>query len=485
MREIVHFGDYRLLPRQRELWFGDRRVAIGGRALDVLTVLVQAEGELVTKAELAQRAWGVAAVEDNTLSAQVAAVRKALGCGLGGRRYVETAPGRGYRFVARLDDGPTPRATVQAAPAIAVAGFADLGGAPPALRSGLAEAVVAALSRYRHLTVLEGDADAPGLARYTVGGGVHTIGDRVRVTARLRDTVSPRQIWTQSFSAATADALALEDEVALAVAGVAPPAVETAEQVRLEAEPAERLAPHQLYLRARSRSLLMTRPALLEALALLERALTLRPDFALALADAGLCHSQLIAQGLTGGDDTTHRAAARARARRALDLADDDPEVLEFAAATLFFLGDEPEAVGALLERALALNPALVVGLMMRGFLARRSGDFALAEERLEAATRLGPLSPFRALMLSELGKARIGRRRFAEALSSLQEAVQLNPNQADNHAWLAVCYRAIGNSADAGRHIAAFQAAAHYAFDAWLREPGYSRRAVLAAAAG
>ena len=73
---------------------------MGSRALDILTALVERPGELVGKDELMARVWRGTFVEEGNLKFQVSALRRALGDGRGGRRYIATSAGQGYRFVA-------------------------------------------------------------------------------------------------------------------------------------------------------------------------------------------------------------------------------------------------------------------------------------------------------------------------------------------------------------------------------------------------
>src|ERR1700761_7767202 len=94
------FGPYRLLVAQRLLLEGDKSVRLGSRAFDILTALVERAGEVVGKEELIARAWPQTVVEEANLKIQVSALRRALGDGQGGHRYVATVTGRGYNFVA-------------------------------------------------------------------------------------------------------------------------------------------------------------------------------------------------------------------------------------------------------------------------------------------------------------------------------------------------------------------------------------------------
>ncbi len=94
-RLIYMFEGWEIDLDRRELRAGALSVDIGDRAFDVLEVLVQSAGEVVTKTELMARVWPGAAVEDNALQAHISAIRKALGPA---RDLVKTAPGRGYRL---------------------------------------------------------------------------------------------------------------------------------------------------------------------------------------------------------------------------------------------------------------------------------------------------------------------------------------------------------------------------------------------------
>ena len=94
------FGPFRLLVAQRLLLEGDRPVRLGSRALDILIALVERPGQSVTKHELMALVWPDTVVEEGNLKVHVAGLRRVLGDGRGGTRYLINVPGRGYRFVA-------------------------------------------------------------------------------------------------------------------------------------------------------------------------------------------------------------------------------------------------------------------------------------------------------------------------------------------------------------------------------------------------
>lgn len=96
----LRFGPFCLQPTQRILLRGDDRVPLGGRALDILSVLIERAGEVVGKRDLLSQVWPDVVVEESNLRVHLAALRKALGEGQDGARYITCVPGRGYCFVA-------------------------------------------------------------------------------------------------------------------------------------------------------------------------------------------------------------------------------------------------------------------------------------------------------------------------------------------------------------------------------------------------
>src|ERR1700688_2565218 len=96
---LVRFGRFLLLPQRRELRGGEVVVELGSRAFDILLVLVEARGALVTKDEILSRVWPDTVVEENNLVVQISALRKALG---EDRDFIRTVSGRGYRVVAEI-----------------------------------------------------------------------------------------------------------------------------------------------------------------------------------------------------------------------------------------------------------------------------------------------------------------------------------------------------------------------------------------------
>jgi predicted ATPase/DNA-binding winged helix-turn-helix (wHTH) protein len=105
----ITFGPFSVHPERHLLLRDGKPVPIGDRAFEILVVLLETAGELVTKDQLVARAWPNRVIEESNLRVQMAMVRKALGGDRDGVAYIAAVPGRGYRFTAATSwaDGPT------------------------------------------------------------------------------------------------------------------------------------------------------------------------------------------------------------------------------------------------------------------------------------------------------------------------------------------------------------------------------------------
>lgn len=105
--EVIGFGPFRVIASERLLLRGDVPVDLGSRGLDVLLALIEAEGQVVSREDLFERAWPNMVVGEGSLRVTIAGLRKALGDGQDGVRYIANVTGRGYCFVAPLHRLPS------------------------------------------------------------------------------------------------------------------------------------------------------------------------------------------------------------------------------------------------------------------------------------------------------------------------------------------------------------------------------------------
>lgn len=94
------FGDFVFVPKERLLLRGGVPVPLTAKAFDLLAILVRRSGHLVSKDELFEEVWPNTTVQETNLTVNISALRKALGGGRNGSEFIQTVPGRGYRFVA-------------------------------------------------------------------------------------------------------------------------------------------------------------------------------------------------------------------------------------------------------------------------------------------------------------------------------------------------------------------------------------------------
>src|SRR5437868_1029618 len=231
-------------------------------------------------------------------------------------------------------------------PSIAVLPFQNMSGDPEQeyFVDGMVEEIITALSRIRWLFVIarnstftyKGQAvDVKQVGRelgvrYVLEGSVRKGGDRVRITAQLIDALSGAHLWADRFDGSLEDVFDLQDKVASSVAGVIEPALQAAETARSASRPTADLTAYDLYLRAYAMYLSSARQ-IPEALRLMEQAIARDPRYGRALAYAAVCCLRLLLD-----DRSVNREADRLKgtdfARRALEVAGDDSEVIATAA---------------------------------------------------------------------------------------------------------------------------------------------------------
>ena len=256
-------------------------------------------------------------------------------------------------------------------PSIAVLPFANMSGDPEQeyFADGMVEEIITALSRIRWLFVIarnssftyKGQAvDVTRVGhelgvRYVLEGPVRKAAGRVRITAQLINALTGTHLWADRFDGLLEDVFELQDKVSSSVAGVIEPALQAAETARSAGRPTTDLTAYDLYLRAYAigMSSQLRDP---EALRLVEQAITRDPRYGPALAWGALCCFRLLENGRSE-DREVDRGKGIGFARRALEVAGDDPGILANAAIALAYFGEDIGTMMALVDRALALNP--------------------------------------------------------------------------------------------------------------------------------
>jgi TolB-like protein len=244
LEQIYEFGQFRLNCNERCLSRDGKCMPLTAQVFDILLLLVQRRGQVVTKDELMSVIWPDSFVEENNLTVRISALRKTLSEGEGGRRYVETVHGRGYRFVAKVHlvayaeppqpvkgrGGEEPGHDDAPPHSVAVLPFCHEEGEPNLshLADGITEDIINRLSQLPQLKVMarstviayKEQAVKPqevgrllGVRAILVGRALQ-FGERLVVAVELMDVKDGAQIWGERFNRQPSDIFAFQEEVA-------------------------------------------------------------------------------------------------------------------------------------------------------------------------------------------------------------------------------------------------------------------------------
>jgi TolB-like protein len=499
-------GAIQVNPATREVLAGGQRSVLEPRVMQVLVALARRRGEVVSRDDLIGSCWGGRAVVDDAVNRCVAALRR-LANQQGGFA-IETVVRVGYRLTASGDSEPAPTEikpdnSLESAsepprppdkPSIAVMPFANLSGDPEQqyFADGMMDEIVNALSRFKSIFVIASSStlsfrgkavsarDAAQLlgVRYILEGSVRKAAERVRILVRLIDPTDGAQIWGARFEDRLEDVFALQDKVALGVAGAIEPALETMEIRRVLRRPTDNMGSYDLVLRAAALMQAGVGAGLFEAHELLARAIALDPGFARALAAKSLCHGLIYSYRLLD-DPGGNRRDGVDLAHRAMRLASDDPDVLSITAFSLSLLDEDYDAFLAQIDRALALNPGSSMAWYFSSLMRLAAGDAEAGFEHAQTSLRLDPLSPNKPAIWMCLGCARFEQGRFADAVVFLEQAAQRFDNP-DTHAYLAVCRGHLGEITAAREALERYRALSPQALDDLAavnhRHPGHRK---------
>ncbi|HEY3799528.1 MAG TPA: TIR domain-containing protein [Caulobacteraceae bacterium] len=348
----------------------------------------------------------------------------------------------GVGAAAPVEVGPA-SAQLLSKPSIGVLPFANLSNDPEQdyFVDGMVEEIVAALSRYKSIFVAaagsslihKGEAIGPREAarelgvRYLLEGSVRKAGGRVRIAVHLTDARDGAQIWSQRLDDTLEDVFALQDRVALQIAGALEATMEERDLRLMSPRPPGNASSYDLYLRAIRPFRAYRKAEMLSAIELLDRAIEVDPTFAAAMSQSGVCHRQVVEHGWCD-DPESYRRRGLELVERALSLAGSDARVLAQAAVGLAGLEGSLDRSMLLIDRAIALNPASSFVWLVSGALQLRKGEPDLAADHLERAMRLDPISELNGSYRMYLAAARFQQGRFDDALALFQTTTSRLP---------------------------------------------------------
>ena len=358
-------------------------------------------------------------------------------------------------------------AEANARPAIAILPFVDQSNDPGRdyFADGLTQDVINALGRFSALTVMSWNAVVPYKkkaaspdevarslgVRYQVEGSVLRTGDRVRVGAQLVNSEG-QILWSARFDEAIADLFALQDKITTHIVGILATRVTQIEQRRALAKPTDNLEAYEYVLRARPALQRPDRAEIVEARALLRRAIALDPNYAAAYS--GLAETYLLATVMGWAEspsETLARAAELANKALTLDESDVRSHII---LGRIHIFHQRYEQAKAEMERAIAVNPNDGHGLAGRGNILLWLGQTDAAIEALELARRIDP--ELNVVDRNALSLAYYLKGRYAQAIEEAELNLRRTEGANFTRVVLAASYAQESRAKDVARVVAA-----------------------------
>ncbi len=454
---IVRFGPYEVSWKARELRKYGLKVKLQQKPLQILMLLLERAGEVVTREELREQLWGDEVFIDCecSLSAAINKLREALNDSPTKPRFVETLPRQGYRFIGTPVEVKT-TSPPEGRPMLAVLPFENLSGDPSEdfFSDGLTEEMILQLGRLHperlgviaRTSIMQYKGTNKNLEEigrelgvgYVLEGSVRRAGGRVRITAQLVQVNDQTSLWAESYDRDLSDILALQSEVAQAVAREIKIKLTPQEQARLSAPITVTPAAYEAYLKGRYFGNKVTEDGYKKSLEYFKQAV--HQDPYLALAHAGVADTYIFSAD-TGVDALPPQEAmpkAKAAATKALEI---DPTLAaphaSLAMVAWRYHWDWKEAEREF-RSAIQLNPNYPTAHLMYCWYLAAAGRLEEATAEIEWARGLDPLS---LIISANVGWTLIIARRYERAIQQLRRGIELDPNFALAHHLLGRAY--------------------------------------------
>ncbi len=444
----VRFGMFELDLRAGELRKQGVKIKIQEQPFQILAMLLEHPGEVVTREELRTKLWSADTFVDfdHSLNKAINKLREALGDSAENPRFIETVAKHGYRFLRDLQGSPGQIRSLLVLP------LENLSRDPEQeyFAVGLTEELITKLTRIGALRVLSRTTATyykgvrkplPEIARElqvegVVEGTVLRSGDQVRISAQLIHAPTDTHLWADSYERDLRNVLALQSEVAQAIAREVQVKLTPQEQAHFaEAHPVDPEA-YEAYLKGRYHWNRRRGEELPKAVRCFQQAIAKDPGYAAAYAGLADSLSSLGTWSFVPPNEGC--AKAKGLALRALEM---DPGLAEahvaLAWATAWYDYDFVAAEREF-ERAIELNPRYPTAHYWFGFYLALMGRYEEGYTELKRAIRLDPLS---GVMHWGLGFVFWCSRRYDQAIEQSEKALELDASFAPAHALLGWAY--------------------------------------------
>ena len=451
-RGTVRFDVFEVDRQAGELRKQDVKVALQEQPFQILQMLLEHPGKVVTRDELQKRIWPTDTFVDfeQGLYNAIKRLRQALGDSPETPRYIETLPRKGYRFIGCIE------ASAPRIESLAVLPLENVSRDPEQdyFADGVTEALITSLAKIGALRVIsrtstmrykKTDKTLPQIARElnvdaVVEGTVLRSGERVRISAQLVQASTDTHLWAESYERDLRDVLQLQSEIARAVARGVETKLTPSEQEQLSRTATVDPEAYEAYLKGRYYWNKRSREAVKKGVEYFQRAIRKDPSYAppyAALADcAGVAGFWSFASPMEGC------GRAKAAALRALQIEDSAEAHASLGWATLHYDWDFFSAEREF-QRAIQLNPRYATAHQWYGHCLGAMGRFDEAFTVLKHAIQLDPFSLI--VATSYAGISWLGRR-WNEAIDQTRKVLDLDPNYIAGRWALARSYDCLGS---------------------------------------
>ncbi len=445
-------------------------LAISQRAIALLRVLLEYEGQPVSKDNLTAAAWPSQIVEEGNLTVQIAALRKVLGPMPDGNDWIVTVPRVGYRLI--LSQPPKPEALEPLKPALAVLPFANLSGDAEQdyFADGVIEDIITALSRFKSFAVIARNSSFTYKGkvvdirqvgqdlgvRYVLEGSIRRAGDRLRISAKLVECDNGQHIWAEHFDGAVADVFDFQDRITESVATMIEPHIQKAELERSRRERPGSIAAYDLYLRALPKFTAETERDNADATAFLTQALEMEPDNPVFLALAAHAITQRFTIFAIFGPEERQKGAELAR--RGLELAAGDATVIAHCSLVLLHNTRDYDLAMAAILAAVEANPNDLLVVSRAGIAHLHCGSIADALACFHRAIRLGPRDPAAHTSLTGIAHCHMVLGDYLEVLHWATRSLALQPIYQCTYWMLIAANALLGRMDEAQKFLGQFR---------------------------
>jgi len=456
VRQWLQFGPYRLDVASSSLFCDNAPVSLTPKAIEMLRLLVQAGGAVVTKGMFLEAVWPGTFVEESSITRNISELRSALGKRLDGAPYIETFPRRGYRFSAPVLQMPEAGNNTPSGKTLAVLPFRILGTSFSDNSIGLriADALITRLATTRVFSVRPTGAVSQykqsGEGRATAGkdldvdfvldGSVQEFGERIRITAQLLDARSAKPVWGETFDEEFHDVLGVQHSLAEELAAALTMFVSAEDRKLLSRRYTENSEAYQLYLRGRFHWNQRSQKEVQTAIQCFRKAISL--DMEYALAYSGLAASYAMLPMLASARAKQFMPKARTAAVKALDLDDSLVEAHTALAFVRWHYDWDWRRAEREFKIALEFQPDSATTHQWYALLLAEMGRFA---EGISEARKAQTLDPGSAGIRANCSTVLYLAGRYDESTDAAREGLALDPESLRAHLIMGMSLEQIG----------------------------------------